>query len=396
MARNFSLAVIGDPHLAVPLYEGDERLGLDVGRKLHPHSRELLETTIEEINSHPEIGACLILGDLTRDSESFNHEVARDCLGQLNMPYYIVPGNHDYRRERRDKVKYPKVLHFDRPDFVDYYLGRGLPSRETNYVVQLTGGLALVILDSNLTTAELQAKNIPLRKQDYGWISKTQRMWLSNVLSNLRQAGSDIIVAVHHTLCNQSPAESKGHMLRRFFRHWKLKGARKLRLVLSNYGVRLVLSGHVHAQSVGVEDGITNLVTSASVSYPHAWRALHWTRGAVRVESYPLASIPSVPSLQQQSRQWMNDGMCRMIAEHSSSIPAFERMTRSVLDYIHRTEWWPSFCAGEIAAMDIDDIRETNDVELQPLIIKQVMGLIADYIRWNRANPDPNNLIVEL
>ena len=40
------IAVIGDPHIAVPQGDNDTRLEVDPGRKLHGLSVELLEETI--------------------------------------------------------------------------------------------------------------------------------------------------------------------------------------------------------------------------------------------------------------------------------------------------------------------------------------------------------------
>lgn len=390
------LAVIGDPHLGVPRSDDDQRLEVDPGRKLHGLSTELLTATIDEINATGSVDATIIMGDLTRDSEQFNHEVARSSFARLNMPFYLVLGNHDLVRTRNAGVTYPDEPRFDRDEFIQFYQGAGLPGDTTRYAVELPGGVVLVVLDCNRTQSELKLYKDGVKRQDHGFIDLAQRRWLDSVLRNVRSMGRTPLVAMHHSVTDHSPAEVKGHPLQPFFGYWKLHGARKLLRVLARNNVPLVLSGHLHAQSVNIEDGVTNLVTAASVGYPHAWRLLTVTDSAIHVESFPLKSIPSCPDLQEQSRIWLSAGMGQLVEEHSGSMPVLQKMTGGLSDFIVKTGWWPSFCDGTMDGFFVDEELLPNGNPVSTMVYKKIAGLMNEYGVWKSLRPNPNNLTIPL
>ncbi|GEM_PF-173940 len=396
MAERLKLAIIGDPHLAVPRGEPDHRLEVDPGRKLHGLSVELLTATIDEINAAGGVDATLVLGDLTRDSEVFNHEVAREQLARLAMPFYLVAGNHDNVRRRAKGVSYPDEPRLDRQGFQEFYRGAGLPGDTTRYAVELPGGVVLVVLDSNCTLAELKLIKGGLKRQDHGWVSQSQRRWLHHVLGNIRQVGRLPLVAVHHSVTVQSPAEHPGHPLYGFFDFWRIHDAEPLRKVLARHRVPLVLSGHLHAQSAGRQGGVLNLVTAASVSYPHAWRLLTVTDDAIHVESHPLRSIPSCADLQEQSRSWLSEGMGEMIEQASRRIPMLSRLSSGLREFIIATEWWPRFCDGTLAGFRVPAALVPEGNKVTTALYGRVVKLLNQYGTWKNRYPDPNALTIPL
>ncbi len=206
MSEKLKLAIIGDPHVAVPRGDPDPRLEVDPGRKLHGLSVELLTQTVTEVNAYHGVDVTLVMGDLTRDSELFNHEVARDILGKLSMPYYIVAGNHDLERRRNNHVTYPETEHLERQGLVEFY-PQAFPGGTTRYVVELPGGVVLVVLDGNRSIRDLALVRGGIRRQDHGWVDQDQCRWLHAMLGNIRQQGRLPLVAVHHSVLDQSPAE---------------------------------------------------------------------------------------------------------------------------------------------------------------------------------------------
>ncbi|MCH7472360.1 metallophosphoesterase [bacterium] len=291
MAHRLKLAVIGDPHLALPRGDPDRRLEVDPGRKLHGLSAELLQATIDEVNASPGIDAVLLLGDLTRDSELFNHEAALMLLKKINAPLYIILGNHDMLRQRPQGVSYPDEPHLDRHEVADMYRHCGLPGGKTRYVVELPGDVALVVLDSNRSLEELDAAGEDISRQDHGWVGGKQLGWLDEVLGRIRAGGRLSLVAVHHSVTDHSPAEQPGHLLHPLCEQWQLHDSSAARQCLARHRVPLVLSGHLHAQSFNVQDNVANLVTSATVSYPHAWRLLSIAYG--RTDRLGMSSLAS-------------------------------------------------------------------------------------------------------
>jgi 3',5'-cyclic AMP phosphodiesterase CpdA len=389
------LAVIGDLHVAVPLSENDLRLEPDPGRKLHGYSVELFEAAIAAVNAEPDIDAVLLLGDMTRDSEAFNHEVARPLVQRLRPPVYIMLGNHDLQRRRAEGSAYPDVEHFDRGATCQFYRGCGLPGGASRYCVDLPG-VRLIVLDSNRELLELQDAGLDIRMQDDGWLGEAQIAWLDEMLRDARAQGRLPLVAVHHTVMDHSPAERQGHPLQFLFRYWQLHDAAATRAVLAKHRVPLVLSGHIHAQSANVQDGVYNLVTSATVSYPHIWRLVTVDDDAISIESRRLTSIASLPDLQLRSREWMSEGMGLSIKEKAATMPMLAPLANELSDFVGRSGWWPRFCDGTLSGFKVDP-RLTNGVGgLAALVFGQVAGILDEYGKWKAQRPDANTLRIEL
>lgn len=79
---------ITDIHLVSP---GQKLCGLD------PESR--FRACIRDINHHhSDAELCVITGDLSDRGEIVTYQLLQDCLTQLDIPYHLVIGNHDVRR----------------------------------------------------------------------------------------------------------------------------------------------------------------------------------------------------------------------------------------------------------------------------------------------------------
>jgi hypothetical protein len=232
--------------------------------------------------------------------------------------------------------------------------------------------------------------------QDDGWLGAAQLAWLDESLTEARASGLLPIVAVHHTVMDHSPAERQGHPLQFLFRYWQLHDSAAVRAVLAKHRVPLVLSGHIHAQSANVQDGIYNIVTSATVSYPHMWRLITIDSGAIRVASRRITSIPSLPDLQLRSREWMSEGMGLAIKEKAAAIPMLAPLANELSDFVGRSGWWPRFCDGTLAGFRVEP-QLTNGVGgLAALVFGQVAGILDEYGKWKSQRPDANTLTIPL
>jgi 3',5'-cyclic AMP phosphodiesterase CpdA len=126
------------------------------------------EAVIEAICSLPNApDAVLVSGDLTDHGTAEEYEVVRKMLGRLDLPLYVLPGNHDDRRRIREA--------FDLP-------GEG--EEPIRYSVNV-GELRVVLLDSN----------VPGR--DPGAFDADRLGWLDAELS--KEPERPTLLAVHHT-----------------------------------------------------------------------------------------------------------------------------------------------------------------------------------------------------
>jgi len=86
-AESVKFAVLSDTHIGLSEKKNTYKM-------FHYNDRILLDM-IEDINAIGDVDFVLVPGDLTKDSEPYNHKEAKEILDVLAMPYFAVPGNHD-------------------------------------------------------------------------------------------------------------------------------------------------------------------------------------------------------------------------------------------------------------------------------------------------------------
>lgn len=399
MPRRMKLAIIGDPHLALPRGGGapssDPYLDLDLGRKLHHDSPRLLAATLDAVNAEPDVDAALLLGDMTRDGELFNHEAAAGLLSRLRMPYYLLAGNHDYLRRRAPHVTYPDCERLDRDTFIEFYRGRGLPEPRAHYAVELPGGVELLVLDSNRTLAELEAQGVGIAVQDHGYVAPEQLSWLEGRLDEAQRHGRVPLLAVHHALLAQSPVEQPGHPLAATFGFWRVTNDADVLALARRYRVPLVLSGHLHAQSVNVEHGVANLISSATVSYPHTWRVLTISDNMLHVETRSLSTALGAEFM-AASQRGTDTGWGELIELQARSQPMLAPFAGAVRRMVVDSSWWSRFADGTLPGFRVPPELLATRNPLERGVLAQVAALLESYGPWKAARPDANELELPL
>ena len=74
-----TFALISDPHVSVTNPDtGWQAPPIPLEPTMYDRSVELLAAAIDEINALPALDFVLVAGDLTRDSEPYNHDRARE------------------------------------------------------------------------------------------------------------------------------------------------------------------------------------------------------------------------------------------------------------------------------------------------------------------------------
>ena len=224
---NLRFAVVSDLHIAIPKTVNN-----------HPHRFHLVEVSIpvlELVFQHLErldLDFILLPGDLTQDGEPENHQWLQQRLASLPFPAYVVPGNHDV----------PTLLPTNRTigfqEFSHYYRQFGYNhSRELYYLQELCPGVQLIALNSN--QFDSQGRQV-------GCLDERQLVWLEQILPQLRD--QFILVMVHHNVIEHLPGQSRHELGRRYM----LDNASILLKLLSNAGVKLIFTGHLHVQDIEI------------------------------------------------------------------------------------------------------------------------------------------------
>jgi 3',5'-cyclic AMP phosphodiesterase CpdA len=158
--------------------------------------------------------AVVFTGDLTDRGAAAEYEHLAELLQPLEsagMPLYLLPGNHDERRELRNRFMHHE--HLSDSEFVQYTVALG------------GGGLHLVCLDTVQAGA------------GHGQLCDARLRWLDEELARLD--GRPVILAMHHPPF----ATLIGHMDRVGI----VEGAEEFaRIIAAHPNVERVICGHLH------------------------------------------------------------------------------------------------------------------------------------------------------
>lgn len=224
-------------------------------RKLLLQSAELLGKAVDGILTSG-VKFVLVTGDLTKDGERLNHQMVAQQLQRLvdkGIKVYVIPGNHDI--ENPQSVKYDgdktsPVPNISASDFANIYKNCGYgdaimrDSGSLSYVAEPQNGLWLVALDS----CEYQKNKEGGEETVGGQLTQSEIDWLETVFKKANDEGKAIIVMEHHGVVEHWEGQSKLHP------DYLLSDYKFVGKFFSSYGVRLVFTGHYHAQDITLED----------------------------------------------------------------------------------------------------------------------------------------------
>jgi 3',5'-cyclic AMP phosphodiesterase CpdA len=367
-----TFAVISDPHVSVPNPEtGWVAPPIPLEPTFYDRSVEILETAIAEINALPDVDFVLVPGDLTRDSEPYNHDKARELFTRFRKPVFCVSGNHDQPRPPRLRPPQyldPQVAPVRTPEIPRWYGDFGFDDpQRTAYSCNPTPDVHLIGLCS------------PKPDDDCGYIAPEVLAWLDDDLQRHHNSGRQTIVMLHHSIVEHVPDEAGNPT----FSWFHVENAAALKAVLRKHGVRITLSGHLHIQDVQQEAGLYNIVTASLASYPHAYRVMTLRDGALEIRSRRLRAIPSEPDLQSTSLASTAEVFVNVLRDVMTKAPF--RLPAERADAAARAlrDWWPAIADGDAGfAYTADELGDPA---------------LAAYVNAFSDRPPPDNdLTIEL
>lgn len=197
----FSFAIFSDTHICDTL----------------PDNTEDLRRAIDEVNGRSDLAFVLVCGDLTHNGDTKSLLLAKSLLDRLNVPYYVVPGNHDTRVSESATADFARIF------------------GDTHFRLFFNGNLFL-----GLNTG-------PLLRCNDGHIAPQDADWLAY---NLRQAGrkQPIYFVAHHPLQTGDVD------------NWEIATD-----LLRNYNVQGIFCGHYHRNALLDFDGIQGVVLRSTL-----------------------------------------------------------------------------------------------------------------------------------
>jgi 3',5'-cyclic AMP phosphodiesterase CpdA len=228
-------------------------------------------------NAPPDI--LILTGDLTFNGELDSH---RELAGRLKtmedlgIKVYVIPGNHDIQNpfaRRFSQNRAYSTPQVSPEDFARIYRGFGYAeaiSRDAgslSYVVQPFAGLRLFMLDSNIYQYN-NALGMPVSE---GEIKAASRAWLKTEAEAAKKAGCRLIAAMHHSLTEHNAVARQS---------WTVADSPAIAELFASLGINLVLTGHIHVQSIAQAPTpagpVWDIATSAFSVFPHEYGLLEW------------------------------------------------------------------------------------------------------------------------
>jgi 3',5'-cyclic AMP phosphodiesterase CpdA len=262
-----------DPSLGMEGQAFDDYLSND--RKLIRESVEILETVVDKV-SQEEAGIVFVAGDMTKDGERASHELVAGYFSQLEdggKRVYVVPGNHDinnghsygYSGDSAERV--PPV---SPAEFAEIYHEFGYDEAlyrdpgSLSYVTVLEDGLWLLALDSCLYRENVDNEE----PETDGSFTPATLEWIEEMLIHAAQDGTAVVAIMHHGITEHYNGQEKN------YGEYIVDDFPAVSKLFAMYNVRLVFTGHYHAQDVTLAQWddekkfLFDVETGSLVTYP--------------------------------------------------------------------------------------------------------------------------------
>lgn len=247
--KKTSFWVISDTHLIADSLHDDGQAFSQMQKTSQGKDLYYQETALSafvRMAEEKKPAAIIVTGDVTFNGERVSAERFAEIFKPLTKTKLLVlPGNHDiydgWAREFHGKKQYyagqisPRMW---RNIFrTSYETAVSVDNSSLAYSVQLNPDYLLILADSN----DYGKEESSIAPATAGFLGKEQRKWIKEQLQYASQNNLRVIFCMHHNLYAHNPAVNKGYVVDDY---------RELRKLLAQYNVKLVFSGHIHAQNI--------------------------------------------------------------------------------------------------------------------------------------------------
>ena len=295
---NQKFAVISDVHVMSPeLLKADGQAFknyLKHDRKLLKESTAILkELTIELLNEKPEF--VLLSGDLTKDGEEVSHRYLVDsCLNKLleaGIQTLVIPGNHDINNPHArafNGLENERVKTISPTEFANIYKKFGYEkalvrdNHSLSYVYQINDNTRILALDASRYDDNDFDNDICYHD---GRLKPETEEFIRQQLKDAQMKGMKVIGMMHHGLLEHWKYQNKvipGYVVD----DWK-----RISRLLSKGGMKVIFTGHSHAQDIVYKNGIFDIETGSTVSYPTPYRIINMDDNEMKVTTRRIKSI---------------------------------------------------------------------------------------------------------
>ena len=305
---DMQIAVISDLHYYDPAL-GDtgkcfREYLLEQG-KMIDKSQAINLSLMQDLKNSPAT-IILVTGDMTKDGEKQNHLQIAALFAELEKAgkrVFVIPGNHDINNPYAYKYTGDTETRIDNVDgdlFDSIYgqFGYG----EAIYRDQFSHSYVAVLDDNTwLLAMDGCIDQIKDSVSTGGRFLPGTLKWIKDRLTEARTKNFRVLGMIHHGLLQHFWGEQQtfpGFLLD----HWQEVSAE-----LAALGLKVVFSGHFHAQDIVRADAGGNFLfdveTGSMVNWQVAYRTMTYTKGNIlKIKTQRIAIVPGTPDFQAYAK----------------------------------------------------------------------------------------------
>jgi 3',5'-cyclic AMP phosphodiesterase CpdA len=393
--------VLSDPHhydgsLGVEGAAFERCLAED--RKLLRESGEILEEALRGIAT-VQAQFVIVPGDLTKDGERSSHLQVAGYLQRIEESgkrVYVICGNHDVlnpealRYEGEETERVPNV---SPAEFASIYAPFGYSESlrrdpaSLSYIAEPVPGLWLLALDSCIYGEAGEKEH----RVDAGRFSPATLAWIEDSLIEAARQGKAVAAVMHHGVMEHYRGQQK------HYGAYVVEDSAHVSRLLAAYNVRLVFTGHYHAQDITLErwnDGrfLYDVETGSLVTYPCPLRLATLSGNRLSLRSRFVERINSRPEgFGDYAREYLLQGIAGIAVQTMRELHVAQKDADSIAPQIALA--FAAHYAGD--ERPPAEILDTRGVGLMGRIVIWSRRSLVEGL-WHDLEPPDNDLLIDL
>lgn len=207
------------------------------------YPKKVLEAAIKDINKLDNVSFVIFTGDNINDPNPEYVGEFTKIANKLNVPYYVVIGNHDvFKSNGLSKERYFELVKEN--NFFFKYKTPNYVFKKDEFVFIVVDGAKEVIPGTT------------------GYFKKNTLDWLEKQLT--KYSKNPVIICQHFPLLEPKPSKS----------HNTYKAEEYLDLLKKHSNVIALLSGHYHMNSEKMQDGIYHINSPSLLALPNQYKVI--------------------------------------------------------------------------------------------------------------------------
>jgi 3',5'-cyclic AMP phosphodiesterase CpdA len=392
------IAVISDIHYLDPSLMPDDpgnnpdfQKKMSKDRKLIELSDPVFRKVVSElISEKPDI--LLITGDMASEGELLSHETVKGFLKQIEnegIKVYVVPGNNDINNT--ESVSYKSsppapVPNINQDQFVSLYGNFGYNEalyRDVNslsYICQPCSGLWILGIDA--IKYSLSGTS--------GAINPATMTWIQEKMAEAKENNITVLAMMHYGIIEHYAGQKGLEPL--------IKNSQANAMALMNAGIRLIFTGHYHANDIvdysNEGKTLTDIETGSLVTPPSPYRIMTLDDNFIKIDTRRVTDVESEATGDMDFLTYSDVTIdSRVNGFFSYYLPLLFGLSKEQAEFAapYLTNGYKAYFAGDekISPEESNDLNVLAEAPYTPLLV------IAKSF-WTDLPPDDNKIHIKL